>query len=74
MEPVESVHMDICQSHNYRKDLRTPRFDNEPRVQEKEMKDYLSKSTIQPSMEYGATSSYLELDKLQKQICRQFWQ
>ena len=36
VEPVEPVLKNIYQSNTYRKDLRWPHFDNEPRVQEKQ--------------------------------------
>ena len=36
MEPVEPVLKNIYQSNIYRKDLRRPHFDDEPRVQEKQ--------------------------------------
>ena len=40
---VEPLLMNIYQSNTYRKDLRWPHFDDEPRVQEKhQMKDHQS--------------------------------
>ena len=36
VEPVQSVHMNIYQSNNYRKDLSWLHFDDEPRVQERQ--------------------------------------
>ena len=36
VEPIELVLKDIYQSNTYRKDLRWPHFNNEPRVQEKQ--------------------------------------
>ena len=39
VEPVEPVQMNIYQSNNYRKDFSWLHFGNEPRVQERQVKD-----------------------------------
>ena len=43
VEPVDPVLKDIYQSNTYRKDLRWPHFNNEPRFQDKkQVKDQQS--------------------------------